>query len=250
MTNKVAIIIPTYNGNDYLIPLLNSLLFTWKEGLFHIYLVNNGEIHNMDGIANPHVTVLQQPENVGWEGGLKVGLNASTEDLVLFLNDDTFIPMNSVDWLDRMTDHFKHDNVGAVGPASNCVRGAQNIFSGTPYDQDLLLVNFLIGFCLMVRRSALEKAAGIDDTLPGGDDLDLSIRLRKAGYGLICDRNVFVYHHGFKTGERVKGTPNMKGGWNSVEMTERTDWALMEKHGLPEWLNCMAQVQGSLKAVA
>lgn len=248
--NKIAIIIPTYNGNQYLIPLLNSLLFTWKEGLFHIYLVNNGNVHNMDGLENPHITILQQTDNMGWEGGLKVGLESSKEELVLFLNDDTFIPKNSSDWLDRMSAHFKHEQIGAVGPSSNCVMGVQNIFTGIPYDQGLLLVNFLIGFCLMVRRSALEKAGGIDDTLSGGDDLDLSIRLRKVGYGLVCDRNVFVYHHGFKTGERVKGGPNTNGGWNSAEMIERTNWGLMEKHGLREWLNTMNQLAGILKEAA
>jgi cellulose synthase/poly-beta-1,6-N-acetylglucosamine synthase-like glycosyltransferase len=118
--------------------------------------------------------------------------------------------------------------------------GIQNIFAtGT---QNVVAVNFLVNFCCMVRRSALEKAGGIDDTLPGGDDLDQSIRLRKAGYRLLCNKNTFVYHHGFKTVERVHGDSTIQGGWNSVQMMERTNFALINKHGLKEWLLCMNQL--------
>jgi SAM-dependent methyltransferase len=95
---------------------------------------------------------------------------------------------------------------------------------------------------MMVRRSAVEQAGGIDMALPGGDDLDLSIRLRKAGYELWVDRNVFVYHHGFKTGERVNGNSTVSGGWNSIEMQERTNQALIQKHGLRAYLECMTQI--------
>jgi SAM-dependent methyltransferase len=210
--------------------------------LIHVYVVNNGDAVNMKAIDHPRVTILQQKENLGWEGGLKAGLEASKEEFVVFMNDDTFVPIPSLRWINTMLEHFKVPQVGAIGPSSNCVMGAQNIFSGLSDCNDLVRVNFLIGFCMMVRRSALDAVGGVDDTLPGGDDLDLSIRLRKGGYFLFCDRNVFVYHHGFKTGERVKGGPEVQGGWNSIQMMERTNFALIQKHGLMAFLECMNQI--------
>lgn len=241
---QVGIIIPTWNNNEYLVPCLQSILRPLEtEDLFHVYVVNNGEPQNMEGLEHPKVTILQQKENLGWEGGLKAGLEASKEPFVIFMNDDTFVPLTSIHWVNRMLDLFSHPEVGAVGPSSNCVMGAQKIFNcGVPDHFDIVPVNFLIGFCMMVRREALDKVGGVDDMLPGGDDLDLSIRLRKAGYAMAINRNVFVYHHGFKTGERVKGGPQVDGGWNSVQMTERTNWALIKKHGLRAWLYCMNQV--------
>lgn len=242
--SKIAVIVPTWNNNEYLIPCLRSILSpVGTEDILHVYVVNNGDPQNMDLLKHPRITILQQTENLGWEGGLKAGIAASSEEFILFMNDDTYIPLSSTRWSNIMLNNFGNPEVGAVGPSSNCVMGAQNIFAGTPEQHDLLTVNFLIGFCLMVRRSALEKAGGVDDTLSGGDDLDLSIRLRKAGYKLLINRNVFVYHHGFKTGERVNGGPTTKGGWNSVEMTERTNWGLIEKHGLREFLGCMNQIE-------
>lgn len=240
---NIAVIIPTWNNNEYLIPCLNSLLApVTTEDLLNIYVVNNGDPQNMEMIDHPRVKILQQKENLGWEGGLKTGLAASTEEFIVFLNDDTYIPPVSIRWANVLINDFANPVVGAVGPTSNVVMGLQNIFSNVPYGHDILDVNFLIGFCMMVRRSALEAVGGVDDTLPGGDDLDLSIRFRKGGYKLLIDRNAFVYHHGFKTGERVKGGANVDGGWNSITMTERTNWALIKKHGLREFLYCMNQL--------
>lgn len=234
---SVAIIIPTFDNPEFLYPCVESLLKTCDAS---IYVVNNGRPDYMKNLTDPRVKVLQQEKNLRWEGGLKAGIESTTEDLILFLNDDTFIPPSSSGWLDKMVAHFADPNISAVGPSSNCVMGIQNIFTnGTP---NIVGVNFLIGFCLMVRRSALVECGGVDDTLPGGDDLDLSIRLRKAGYRLVCDKNAFVYHHGFKTGERVHGGQNIKGGWNSVEMMENTNFALIQKHGLREWMTCMNQL--------
>jgi SAM-dependent methyltransferase len=239
---KIGVIIPTFDNPQYLVPCLQSILSPLAtEDMINVYVVNNGDPRVMDQIQHPRVTILQQKQNIGWEGGLKAGVAASNEEFLLFLNDDTFVPLSSLRWLNQLLDHFKHPGVGAVGPATNVAMGYQNIFSDWQPKENVIQVNYLIGFCMLVRRSALEAAGGIDDTLPGGDDLDLSIRLRKAGYALLIDRGVFVYHHGFKTGERVEGTPNVKGGWNSVEKIEKTNWALIKKHGLREWLQCMNQ---------
>jgi hypothetical protein len=100
----------------------------------------------------------------------------------------------------------------------------------------------LIFFCVMVRRSHLEEVGGIDTTLPGGDDLDLSARFRQAGKKLIFDPRAFLIHHGFKTGERVFGKPHQNGGWNSIDSMERTNFALITKHGLRSFLDLMTPV--------
>jgi hypothetical protein len=119
--------------------------------------------------------------------------------------------------------------VAAAGPSSNMVAGPQSTTQQLP--EPRYLARYLIGFCLLVRRSALDQVGGIDTTLPGGDDIDLSIRLRAAGYTLVCDRSSFVYHYGFRTGVRVHGDHTRPGGWNSQQMIEATQNALIAKHG-------------------
>jgi len=238
MTEIVSILIPTFNNPNYLRPCINSIIGNKSsENLFHIYVINNGHPESCNYIKSPDVTVINAKENLGWVGGLKLGLKQSKEEYVMFLNDDTYILPSHLYWLNRLLEHLKVNWVGAVGPSSNVVMGWQNIFAEPV--TSTLSVKYLIGFCLLTRRKTLEEVGGLDDTLPGGDDLDLSIRLRDKGYSLIGDRTVFVYHHGFKTGERIFGTPDKTGGWNSYEFTEKVDFALIQKHGFRKWFECI-----------
>lgn len=231
----VTIIIPTYNNMEYLEPCLNSIMrHQSTPGLFDIIVVNNGAEGSVPKYENSEITVIDTGRNLGWEGGLNEGLKHAKTPYIVFLNDDTYIPMSSAGWLYQLMQSFADPKVAAVGPSSNCVMGVQNIWVPSPAEFNVE-VNMLIGFCMMVRREALDAVGGVDDTMPNhGDDLDLSIRFREAGYKLICNKSVFVYHHGFKTGQREHGSE-----WNSVQMTERTNQHLIRKHGLKKFMKYM-----------
>lgn len=242
----VDVIIATWNNPEQLEGCLRSILNTViAEGLAKTYVVNNGTKESVAYLKETYKSVkfLEPGKNLGWEGGLKYALSRSNSPYVLFLNDDTHFFSSNYLWLYQMLDRFAIDEVGAVGPSSNVVMGSQNAFLTMP--SRVFPVKFLIGFCMLVKREALEKAGGVDDTLPGGDDLDLSIRLRQEGYTLLCDRTAFVYHHGFQTGERVHGND-----WNSVEMKERTDKALIQKHGFKEWYELWTPFDTSLQTMS
>ncbi len=232
----IDILIPTWNNPDYLYPCLNSIFtHTGPEDLYRVIVVNNGTPESVVPLkAHPLVTILQQEKNMGWEGGLQAGLAVSQAPYVVFMNDDTFVPWNQRYWLSRMVDYLVSPACGAVGPTSNVVMGKQNMF--LPINESFVRTKFLIGFCMMLKRSTLDAVGGVDASLPGGDDLDLSIRLRKAGKHLIVDREILIYHHGFKTGERVHS-----GEWNSIAMIERTNFALINKHGLRAFLDLWSE---------
>jgi len=232
--HTVEIIIPTYDNYEFLAPCLQSIIMSnASHGLFHITVVNNGHKDSCNWVKHEDITVLQPGKNLNWEGGIKLGLASTDAPFVMFLNDDTFVPPSSRLWLDQLLQHFIDPKVGAVGPASNVVMGYQSIFSQVPYH--IFDRKFLIGFCFMVRREALEKAGGIDESAPAADDFDMSIRLRNAGYRLIVDKTVFVYHHGFKTGTRLMGDSAQRNGWNSFEHLEKGNHFIIKKHGFKEW---------------
>lgn len=246
-TEIVSIIIPTWNNPEYLVPCLQSLLaHKVGENLFKIYVIDNGDKSMVKDYLSTElqkaVTIIEAGGNLGWEGGLKLGLSKIPKEVefVMFLNDDTYLPFSSRFWLHKMLNHFNNPKVGAVGPTSNVVMGLENIFNSI--NALSLSVNLLIGFCYLVRRSAFEEVGGIDDTLPGGDDFDLSIRFIDKGYKLIVDRSVFLFHHGFKTGERLYGTSNVSGGWNSFEFMEKVNTALIKKHGFLRWQQLMLSI--------
>lgn len=241
---SLDIIIPTYDNLEYLIPCVNSILVhTALTDYMRIIVVNNGSPDVKKHMTeNEQVLFVQADKNLGWEGGLKLGLEHSQAPFVCFMNDDTFVPFSSHHWLNFMLQLFQDQSVAAVGPTTNVVMGNQNIFFGNNTADPYPEVTYLIGYCMVVRRSYLDQVGGVDDTLPGGDDFDLCIRLRKAGHRLRIARPAFVYHHGFKTGIKVRGSPERPGGWNSREMTERTNTALIQKHGFRTWLETLRGV--------
>ncbi len=229
----VDIIIPTYENANMLIPCLQSIMMSDSMLLNKAIIINNGHCGIKQFLPSySKIELIQMKKNVGWEGGLIEGLKHSKTEFVMFLNDDVHILPCSNDWLQRMIYYFKYPDTSAVGPCSNVVMGLQNIFQPIPYRA--LDVTYLVGFCMLLKRKDLDSVGGVDDSLRGGDDIDLSIRLKDAGKRLIALRDIFVFHHGFKTGQKVHGNY-----WNSKEMIEKTNYDLIRKHGLKKWHDCI-----------
>lgn len=251
MQKPIDIIVPTYNNEEYLNPCVVSILKTGVlSDLANLIIVNNGkqDIERAFG-GHPSIKILNSDKNLGWEGGLELGLKNSTAPFVVFQNDDTFIPNSSALFYQRLLSSFQDESIAAVGPSTTCAAGLQSIFHPS-CPQTKLEVSYLIFFTVMVRRAHLDAVGGVDTQLPGGDDFDLSMRFRKAGHHIVLDPMAFIIHHGFKTGTRVRGTSEMKGGWNSVEMTDRTNQYLIRKHGFKDFFKTLTGLNYSNQAPA
>jgi glycosyltransferase involved in cell wall biosynthesis len=201
---KFSIIIVAYNGWDYLDRCLDSIRSSHIEG-YQIIAVNNSP----GPLAPEHKAILEKadkiihpPQNLGFAKGCNVGVMGAEGEYLIFLNPDTEV---YGDWANRLAKHLEtHPQAGAVGPISNFVAGGQNeIFHlGNQNPEEPQQTKLLIGFCLMIRRSVYDEMGGMDPLLfLGNDDLDLSWRLRLAGYMLLIAPDVFVYHAGHKSME-------------------------------------------------
>lgn len=237
MKPSISIIIPTWNNPQFLNPCIDSIIHTGcLSGLCELVIVNNGKQPIKEYVgATPNVRVLEPGKNLGWEGGLQYGLDNTDSDFVCFQNDDTQIPKATQSFYSQLLWPFNNTQVAAVGPATTVASGWHSIFMKNPI-RALYEVPYLIFFTVMVRRSDLLAAGGIDVTAPGGDDFDVSIRLRKLGKSLIINPDAFIIHHGFKSGERLRGTSDQPDGWNSKEMTDRTNQWLIRKHGFKTFM--------------
>lgn len=239
MKPTASIIIPTWNNPDYLGPCIKSIIATGVlDGLCELIVINNG-IQNLDFLKDfKNIKVLSPGKNLGWEGGLALGLKHAQGDFICFQNDDTLIPSATNDFYTQLLWPFGNKNVAAVGPSTTVAAGWHSIFrDSTP--KILTEVTYLIFFTVMVRRSDLEAAGGIDTSAPGGDDLDLCMRFRKLGKSVLVNPDAFIIHHAFKTGERVHGTSDKPYGWNSKGMSDRTNRWLIQKHGFKMYMETL-----------
>jgi len=239
MKPVLTIQIPTYQNLDQLCTTLTTLVM-YNDFPFKIVVINNDGSEesesNIDAVIARYpvanISVIHAKGNKGWMGAHNLALKSCDTPFVCLLNDDVVF-LQGISWFWRnLIQWFVDDKVGAVGPASNFVMGAQNIWA---LDVETISeTTLLIGFCVVMRTDLLKQIGGLDESLPGGDDLDWSIRIRNAGYKLLIDRSCFLYHIGQQTGRRVK-----PGYWDSELHQERTNNALVHKHGIAKWYDTL-----------
>lgn len=239
MKPTASIIIPTFNNPEYLTPCVESIARTGVlDGLCELIVINNGD-QPMDFMKDwPNTKIVKPKGNLGWESGLQAGLQVAQGDFICFQNDDTLIPKATQSFYSQLLWPFQNTTIAAVGPATTIASGWHSVFQRNAF-RCLTEVSFLIFFTVMLRRSDLEAAGGIDTSAPGGDDLDLSIRLRKMGKRLVVNPDAFIIHHAFKTGTRVRGDHTVADGWNSKEMIDKTNRWLIQKHGFKAYMEAM-----------
>jgi cellulose synthase/poly-beta-1,6-N-acetylglucosamine synthase-like glycosyltransferase len=162
----------------------------------HLYYVDGGSGDNSTAIAEKHggVTVIAlDPEyptpglqrNHGWRAG--------KSPFVQFLDSDTILDPQ---WLRKAVDAMRDGVIGAVAGYRRELHPESSIYNwigdlewnGLPGETDCF------GGDVLIRRSALEKTNGYDDTLVGGEDPELSRRIRRAGWRLLRLDSLMTSH--------------------------------------------------------
>jgi len=212
---KVSIILLNYNGHED----TNTCLDSIRELQFDEYeviVVDNGSEgdpkENITTIPNMELHCLEK--NVGFSNGCNYAASHANGKYLLFLNNDAEINTSAIEKLvgkiesDPETaavvpqvrfDHDRslidkgyglYDNLG-FSWFPNHVKSAE----AKSVPQDSCSTPWGCGCALLVQRSIFEELDGFDeDFFMYTDDLELSIRLRKAGYDIKYVPSAVVYH--------------------------------------------------------
>ncbi len=169
--------------------------------------------------------------NLGFSGGNNTGAALGSAPFILFLNNDAFPAGDN--WLRKMVRAMARDRTwGAAGPTSDKVLGVQDVKWNKDW-KPKHRAKFLSGVCFLVRRKLFDSLGGWDERFFNGDeDLDLSIRIRKAGYQLGVVRDVFVEHICSQTLMHIAAA----NGMSVKQWFEYTRNQLIQKHGV-SWHN-------------
>lgn len=199
------IVVPVWNQVDLAYKCIKSIEANTDSAQYHLTVIDNGSDKPTfrywieDNFKQ--INLFHLPFNHGFIRAANLGLAASlltNSEYVLLLNSDTEIPGGDTTWLDRLIAPMqRHADVGAVGAVSDNVSGFQKRNRAESHgDNDSIGVPLLIGFCLLLRKSAIAKVGLLDERFEPGnyDDWDISIRLREAGYKLAVAESVFIHH--------------------------------------------------------
>lgn len=222
---KAAVIILNWNGLALLKEFLPSAAARTISGRADLIVADNGSTDASVAWVrdnHPEVKVLELGENYGFAGGYNRALAATGYEYSLLLNSDVEVTPG---WLDPLLDFMEeHPDVGAVMPKIRSWKqkdhfeyaGAAGGYLdrlGYPYCRGRLFdsverdngqydgapveVAWASGAALLVRTRLYQEAGGLDERFFAHmEEIDLCLRIRRAGKKVMCVTSSTVYHVG------------------------------------------------------
>jgi rhamnosyltransferase len=140
------------------------------------------------------VVLLRLGRNAGLAAAINLALSEvpATSEAVLLLDQDSRLPG---DLVARLAQHLGEPGVGAASPAPWDADEQRYLDPRTAARAEVADLPVAITSGLLVRRSALAQVGLLrEDFFVDAVDLDLCLRLRRAGWRLVQDRTVLLPH--------------------------------------------------------
>ncbi len=209
----ISIVILTYNQLEYTKLTIDSIRRNTKLP-YELIVVDNassdGTVEYLKSQKDIHA--IFNEENLGFPAGCNEGIEASTGDYILLLNNDVIVPK---EWLEGLVECAQSSpRIGIVGPMSNRISGYQ-LEQKVGYRKVSQVQDFaakyrrknrkrwievprVAGFCMLIKRDLIDRIGGLDTAFGMGncEDDDFCVRARLAGYGTVVAGDVFIHHFG------------------------------------------------------
>jgi GT2 family glycosyltransferase len=226
---KLSIVIICWNDLKVIRDCLESIYASTHNTPLEVIVSDNG---SRDGSVEfirknyPDVRVIENRANLGFAKGNNVGIQASTGEWIHILNPDTIIHDGALDRLVAFAQ--KHPEAGAFGcrvlnpdgsyqisarPFPTVLRYllaalylrplayVSKIFTSDTYTgwkgDSERTVDWQSGCCVMFRGALLKQLAGFDEQFfYQGEEVDLCLRVWKAGYTILFTPEAIITHLG------------------------------------------------------
>ena len=187
---KTSIIIINWNTRELLENCINSVIE--NTGYFELVIVDNGSNDTSSEFLKTleikeNIKVIYNQHNAGFAAANNQGARLAQGKYLCFLNSDTIA---GKDWLNSLFDVMrKIPDCGAVGPLGNPAEKmkVQDYYISYPQHKgqfnDITIVRFLAGFCLLISKDDFFAAGGWDEDFLIGNFEDTMLSI-KIGYVL------------------------------------------------------------------
>ena len=197
---KVAAAIPCYDAANTIGNCVSSLNSQTRPP-DEIIVVDDGSTDGSGVLAAyAGAEVISPGRNVGLSAARNLLWQHTDADVIVFVDADT---VAHEDLIERLLAHYDSEEVAGVGGQAVEAR-VQNTYdlwrrhtaAQTLGDKLIENSDVLFGLCCSYRKSALERLSGFDPFFrSNGEDHDISIRLRQAGYRLVYEPAAIVDHY-------------------------------------------------------
>ena len=255
---EITVIIPSYNVKEYIEECLESLKNqTFTD--FEVLCVDDGsndgtaDIIKEYAVSDPRFQYVSM-DHCGKAGLMRnEGIKRAQGEYLLFLNND--IKVITPEWMDEMLGVCQRPEVGAVGVKliypdntiqhAGCVVGmggiAGHMFVDMPAERTGYLhkasllqdMSAVTAACMMMKKEAFDRAGGFTQELAVAfNDVDLCLKVRKAGYLIVYDPYAKLYHMESKTRGAEDSKEKVRRFQTEIEYM-RCRWLNILKNGDP-----------------
>lgn len=225
---RVSIVIVSWNTREMLLAALRSLLPARGFVADVIVVDNASQDSSADAVVRsfPEVRVIRNPVNLGFAGGVNVGLRAARERYVLLLNPDARVVGDAIP---RLLEYAEaHPEAGVIGARILNPDGSDQecafrfpsllnlllsaswlyaLFPGSPFwnreryggsDPGVAAaVDFVCGAAFLIRRELLQRIGAFDEEyFMYSEEMDFCYRARQAGWQVHYAPAARVVHEG------------------------------------------------------
>lgn len=209
-----SVLVINWNGRRYLEACLRSVLVNSCPRCTEIVLVDNsstdGSIHYVR-TAFPELRVVQHKNNLGFSMGYNMAVPTSRGHFLVFLNNDAIVEPG---WLDPLLEPFFTQRdagmttskvifkgmhaINSTGGSLKLWTGANELGFGDNPDNRVGVREpfYANGVAMAIPRRLFEGVGGFDTKIFAYcEDVDISWRVRLAGYKILYAAESTVYHH-------------------------------------------------------
>lgn len=208
---KVSIIIPVYNGANYLKTAIDCALAQTYSNI-EVIVVNDGSCDDgaTDKIASSYGEKIRyiKKENGGVSSALNCGIqNMAGEYFSWLSHDDAYTPTKVADGIEALRtaqaldgQTISYTGVNYIDQQGNVVGKYDNglfpgrCYSGTEMAYYSTTHKTLNGCGMLIPKGAFEQCGGFDETLRYSQDALMWYTLFFAGYKLVCDGKMNVMY--------------------------------------------------------
>lgn len=248
---KISIIVLCYNQINYTRECVESILNQTAYPNYELILVDNNSTDDTADYlkylveADDRIKIVLNQDNRGFAGGNNDGIRIANGEFIVLLNNDTVV---SRGWLTNMVKRFlNNEELGIVGPVTNSIGNEAQIqvdyteiskmpefayiYTSQHMNQTYHDINVLAMFCVMIRKSMMDKIGLLDENYGIGmfEDDDYCMAAKKAGYKIQLLEDTFIHHYGsvsFKKLENAKYRELFKKNLHYYESKWNTKWKM------------------------
>ena len=195
---SVTVAVPCYNAAKFLPHLLESI-FEQTRAPDEILVIDDGSYDATKEIAQKYkVKTVVHDTNRGLAAARNSAIKNAKGEIIVFFDADTLPKKES---LELMLNEYRCMEIAGVGgqelfsPAEKKIDLWRNLFWRQTHGHKRISAVWIMGLCCSYRKKALIEIGGFDEKYRHyGEDVDIGIRLTKAGHRLVYLPEVEIFH--------------------------------------------------------